>query len=69
MADMGGILYVLFFLLAAWMWRRCRGLSVEQIIERDTREHHRVHAVFVSHPQGGSWGQFRRWMKDASRSD
>ena len=61
MTVFGGILYGLALAIAVWFWRRVRGQSFDEILTLRSHEHHRVTAVFETHPHGGSWREYRRW--------
>jgi len=67
MEQLGWLIHVLGALLAAWFWLRMRGQSLERIIEHSEHEHHRVREIFVQHPGGGTWGEFRTWLRVAHR--
>lgn len=64
MFESGGILYVLLAALLYMFRRHTRGCSLEDLLERSERDHHAVHAVLARHPRGGSWPQFRRWLRE-----
>ncbi len=66
MTTLGWALYLLALALAFWFWRRVRGLSFEDILDRSAHEHHRVMAVFSRHPHGGNWREYRQWEKDSA---
>ncbi|MGI9383407.1 MAG: hypothetical protein ACR2PO_09645 [Methyloligellaceae bacterium] len=40
-----------------------RGASFDDLLERATDEHHRVHAVLAKYPDGGAWDEYKRWMR------
>lgn len=58
--------WILHGLLAAiliYFWWQVRAASMDALLARATREHHRVHAVLARHPRGGTWRQYRRWLE------
>ncbi len=64
---LGSLLYVVFVVLVAMLWRRMWGLSSEQLFERAAQAHHLVLAVTHVHPRGGHWQQHQRWPAEQAR--
>ena len=62
MAELGWLLYVLLAGLLAYFWSKVRGCTMDQLLERASRDHHRVHKVLAKHPQGGGWAEYQDWM-------
>ncbi len=63
MDDLGWLVYVLLAALLYYFWTKVRGISFDELIERDHEEHIRVHKVLHKHPKGGTFEQYRRWMR------
>lgn len=63
MADLGWLLYGVFALLLFYFWTKVRGCSFDDLLDRATDEHHRVHAVLARHPHGGTWAEYKGWMR------
>ncbi len=63
MADLGWLLYVLLAILLWYFWTRVRGASFDDLLERAHDEHIRVHKVLHKHPAGGTFEEYRRWMR------
>ncbi len=68
MILLGSLLYVIFVVLVAMLWRRMWGLSSEQLFERAAQEHHLVLAVTHVHPRGGNWQQHQRWLAEQANA-
>jgi len=64
MAELGWLLYVVLAVLLYYFWTKVRGCSPDDLLERATHDHHRVHDVLAKHPQGGSWAEYKRWMAE-----
>ncbi len=64
MIESGWILYLLLAALLHLFWRNVRGLSFEDLLARSAREHHRVQKVISRHPRGGSWGEYKQWVRE-----
>ena len=64
MFAFGIVLYAMLALLAAMFLRRAWGRSFDDVLARSEAEHHHVHGVHSRHPLGGTWKQFRQWMKE-----
>jgi hypothetical protein len=64
MSDLGPILYVLAGILVVLFWHRVRGQSFDDMFERSRRDHDRVHRVNTKHPQGGSWSDHEKWLRE-----
>lgn len=62
--NSGYIIYVLLAVLLYWFWERMRARTFEDLLDRSAREHHHVQHIHQRHPQGGTWREFRGWMKD-----
>ncbi len=65
LVDDGWIVYLLLLALLWLFWSRVRGLDTDGLLERDARLHERVHRVLGRHPEGGTWPEFRAWMRAA----
>lgn len=63
MIESGWIVYVLLAVILLVFWRKTRGLSLDQLLERSAREHHDVLDYHKAHPQGASWSHHRDWMR------
>ncbi len=64
--------YLLYLMMAAillWMWRRVRGMTLEEIVQASANEHHELNAVFETHPRGGSWPELCGWLEKRSESE
>lgn len=59
----GYLLYLVVAALLALFWRHRRGKSVDELLARATRDHHHVHRVLARHPHGGTWQDYREWMR------
>ena len=66
MLAFGIALYAILALLVVMFLRRAWGRSFDDVLARSEAEHHQVHRVHAAHPLGGTWRQFRQWMRDAS---
>ena len=64
MFAFGIVLYAILALLVAMFLRRARGRSFDDVLARSEAEHHQVHGVHSRYPLGGTWKQFRQWMKE-----
>lgn len=64
MAELGWLLYVILAALLLYFWSNVRGCSFDELLERATLEHHRVHKVLAKHPSGGTWAEYKRWMRE-----
>jgi hypothetical protein len=64
MINSGYVIYVLLVVLLYWFWHRMRAQSFEDLLDRSAREHHHVQQIHQRHPQGGSWREFKSWMKE-----
>ncbi len=58
----GWLLYVVLAGLLAYFWSKVRGGSLDELLERSTRDHHRVHDVLAKNPRGGTWAEHKSWM-------
>jgi hypothetical protein len=63
MADFGWLLYVVLGALLFYFWRRVRGASFDELLERQHEEHVAVHKVLHDHPKGGDYADYKRWSK------
>jgi len=57
----GLALYPIAAIILIAMWRNVRGMTIEQIVDKSSREHHMINHIFEQHPQGGDWDQFQKW--------
>ena len=64
MLEFGVVLYAILVLLVVMFLRRAWGRSFDDVLDRSEAEHHHVHGVHSRHPLGGTWKQFRQWMKE-----
>lgn len=64
MIELGWILYVLLAALLFLFWRKTRGLSFDDLLDRSARDHHHVQRVIAKHPHGGAWQEHQRWMQE-----
>ncbi len=62
--DFSWLLFILLAALLALFWKRRGGLSLDELLERDTALHHQVHRVLKKHPAGGTWSQYQAWMRE-----
>ena len=62
MAELGWLLYAVLAALLAYFWSKVRGCSLDDLLERATGEHHRVHGVLAKHPHSGTWAEYKSWM-------
>jgi hypothetical protein len=60
----GWFLYLLVVLFILLFWIKVRGLTFEELLERSVHEHEYVKIIFAKHPQGGSWHEFKQWLKE-----
>ena len=67
MLEFGVVLYAILVLLVVMFLRRAWGRSFDDVLARSEAEHHQVHGVHSRHPLGGTWMQFRQWMKEEER--
>ncbi len=58
----GWLLYVALAGLLTYFWSKVRGCSLDDLLERATLDHHRVHDVLAEHPRGGAWAEYKGWM-------
>ncbi len=58
----GWLLYVVLAGLLYYFWSKVRGCSLDELLERSTLDHHRVHDVLAKHPRGGTWAEHKSWM-------
>lgn len=63
MIESGRIVYVLLVVILFMFWRKTRGLSFDELLERSAREHHDVLHYHKAHPRGASWPKHRDWMR------
>jgi len=63
MFDSGWPLFVLLGALLFYFWTKVRGMSLDELIERQHDEHVAVHKVLHIHPKGGTYQEFNRWMR------
>lgn len=66
MLEFGIVLYSTLALLVVMFLRRAWGQSFEDVLARSEAEHHEVQHVHDAHPLGGTWKQFRQWMRHDS---
>ena len=64
MAELGWLLYVILGVLLFYFWVNVRGRSLDDLLRRAAREHHRVHQIIAKHPSGGTWAEHKRWMRE-----
>ena len=64
MIESGWIIYLLLVAILYWFWRRTRGLSFDDLLERDAEIHHLVQKTFEEHPDGGTWREYKAWLKE-----
>lgn len=64
MIDSGYIIYALLALILWVFWKRVRGQTLEQLLHEGALEHHRVLEFHQKHPQGGTWGEYKRWLTE-----
>ena len=62
MAELGWLLYLLLAALLFYFWMNIRGMSFDDMIDRQHDVHVAVHEVLHKHPKGGTYGEFNRWM-------
>lgn len=63
------LLYLMMAVILLWMWKRVRGMSLEEIVEKSATEHHQLTALFEVHPRGGDWSEFCHWLDQESKPD
>ena len=63
MLDTGWPLFVLLGAQLYYFWTKVRGASLDELIERQHEEHVAVHKVLHKHPKGGTFEEYRRWMR------
>lgn len=64
MTVSGVVLYLLAVAIAFVFWRKVRGRSLDDLLVRSGERHRRVHRVLARHPGGGTWQEFRAWMRE-----
>ena len=69
MFAFGIALYAILALLVVMFLRRAWGRSFDDVLARSEAEHHEVQHVHDAQPLGGTWKQFRQWIRDASGED
>ncbi len=57
------LLYPMMAVILLWMYKRVRGMSLEEIVQRSANEHHELTALFEIHPGGGDWSEFCGWLE------
>ena len=62
----GYLLYLVVAGLLVLFWRHLRGVSFDGLLARAATEHHHVHRVLAKHPEGGTWREYRDWLKAES---
>ena len=68
MTTLAPILIPLLLAILYYFWRQVVGLSMEGLFKRSASEHHRVHKMLAKHPDGGSWQDYQRWMREAKQA-
>ena len=63
MANYGWLLFVVLAALLFYFWSKVRGASFDDLLARMHSEHVRVHKVLHKHPGGGSFADYKRWMR------
>jgi hypothetical protein len=63
MAEFGWLLYVVLAALLTYFWTKVRGSTFDDLLDGAGDEHHRVHDVLAKHPQGGTWAEYKSWMR------
>ncbi len=63
MLDSGWPLYVLLGALLYYFWTKMRGASLDDMIARQHEDHVAVHKVLRKHPGGGTYKEFKAWMR------
>ena len=63
MLDSGWPLYLLLAALLYYFWTRVRGMTLDEMIDRQLDVHLAVHEVLHKHTKGGSYEEFNRWMR------
>ena len=64
MINYGWFLYILGTLFVLLFWFRSHGLTFAELLKRSKYEHECVKRIFAIHPHGGSWHEFKQWMKE-----
>ena len=62
MLDNGWPLYLLLGALLFYFWTRVRGMTFDEMIDRQLDVHLAVHKVLHKHPKGGTFEDFNRWL-------
>lgn len=63
------LLYPIMAVILIYMWKKVRGMTLEEIVHKSADQHHKLIALFEDHPQGGDWPQFLRWQNEKIKSD
>lgn len=63
----GWILHLLLIAILYLMWRSAGTLSLDELIDRDTLHHHLNSQYHQEHQKGGSWDDYRLWLKENQR--
>ena len=63
MLESGWLLYLLLGALLYYFWSKVRGASLDELIEHQHETHIRVHKVLHKHPKGGTFEEYKRWMR------
>ena len=63
MGDFGWLLYVVLAVLLYYFWSKARGASFDDLLARMHAQHVRVHKVLHKHPKGGTFKNYRSWMR------
>ncbi len=59
----GFLLYLVVAALLVLFWQHVRGLSFDALLARAAKQHHHVHRMLAKHPDGGTWREYREWMR------
>jgi hypothetical protein len=62
--DFGWLLFVLLAAVLALFWKNGGARPLDELLERDRALHHQVHRVLEKHPAGGTWQQYRAWIRE-----
>ena len=68
MNSLAPILIPLLLAILYLFWRQVSGQSMDDLLDRSAKDHHRVHEVLSEHPDGGTWDEFQRWMAMTKQS-
>ena len=58
------IFYVAFVVILLIFGARVRGRSFDMLMDEIRHEHEHVHHVMAHHPEGGTWREVKRWMRE-----